>query len=77
MARLLIVEVPGERAAALAVLADEMTEDPRCNMVMRGLASDGDRGVLVTTWDDEVADEVAGGLVDAGWAVSAYRLATG
>ena len=34
---LLIIEVPGERAAELAVLADEMTEDPRCRLVVRGL----------------------------------------
>ena len=77
MSQLLIVHGPGEKAAALAVLADEMTEDPRCSMVLRGLAADGDRGVLVTTWDDEVAGEVAGGLDDAGWQVTSYRLASG
>lgn len=75
MAQLLIIQTPGERAAALAVLADEMTEDPRCRMVLRGLASDGDRGVLVTTWDDEVALEVSRGLEEVGWTVSAFRLA--
>ena len=35
--QLLMIEVAGERAAELAVLADEMTEDPRCQLVLRGL----------------------------------------
>jgi hypothetical protein len=35
--QILIIDVAGERAAELAVLEDEMTEDPRCQLVLRGL----------------------------------------
>ena len=71
--QLLIVEVPGERASELAVLADEMTEDLRCRLIIRGLEQeDGSAAVLVSTWEDDVAGEVHAGLVMSGWPVRRY-----
>ncbi len=75
MSEMLIISARGDRAAELAVLADEMTEDPRCSLVLRGLTSDGASAVLVTTWDADVAAEVAGGLADNGWSVQRLEMA--
>ena len=73
---ILIIEVPGERAAELAVLADEMTEDPRCQLVVRGLDEvEGATAVLITTWDDSVAEEVHVGLVLSEWPARRYQQA--
>lgn len=72
--QLLMIEVAGERAAELAVLADEMTEDPRCQLVLRGLDEmEGASAILITSWDDEVAAEVHAGLVMSDWSVQRYR----
>lgn len=47
-------------SAYVAELADEMAEDPRCRLLMVGADTSGT--VLMSAWDDEVADEVADGL---------------
>ncbi len=74
--QLLIIEVPGERAGELTVLADEITEDPRCQLVIRGLDElEGETAVLITSWDDAVAAEVHSGLVTSGWSTRRYRQA--
>lgn len=75
MSEMLIISGGGDQAAELAVLADEMTEDPRCHLVLRGLTADGGATILVTTWDGDVAAEVAGGLADNGWPVQRFELA--
>ena len=75
MSELLIITTGGDQAAEMAVLADEMTEDPRCLLVLRGLSPDGAASVLVTTWDADVAAEVAAGLADNGWPVRRFELA--
>jgi hypothetical protein len=72
--QILIIDVAGERAAELAVLEDEMTEDPRCQLVLRGLDEmEGASTVLITTWENDVAEEVHGGLVMSGWSVRRYQ----
>ena len=71
---MLIITGGGEQAAELAVLADEMTEDPRCRLVLRGLSADGASTVLVTVWDGDVASEVATGLADNGWPVQRFEM---
>ena len=73
---LLIIDVDASRASRLAVLADEMTEDPRCGLVLRGLDEpDGDGAVLITTWDADVVAEVQVGLEAGGWPVRRLRQA--
>jgi hypothetical protein len=44
----------------LAVLSDEMSEDPRCAMVLVGVDQQG--AILVTIWDPATVDEVEAGL---------------
>lgn len=45
---------------ALTVLADEISEDPHCSMVLVGADEQG--AMLVTIWDPDVVDEVEVGL---------------
>jgi hypothetical protein len=71
--QLIIIDADGDQAAVLSELADEMTEDPRCSFVMRGLESDTARtSVLVSGWEDLVATEVHAGLVMSGWAATRF-----
>jgi hypothetical protein len=44
----------------MVVLADEISEDPRCSMVLIGADEDG--AILVTIWDPETVEEVEAGL---------------
>lgn len=71
--QLIIIDADGDEAVVLSELADEMTEDPRCSFVFRGLESEGSRtSVLVSGWEDLVADEVHAGLVMSGWSARRY-----
>ena len=72
--QMIIIDADGESAAVLAELADEMTEDPRCSFVLRGLESEAARStVLISGWEDLVADEVHAGLVMSGWSARRYE----
>jgi hypothetical protein len=44
----------------LTVLADEVSEDPHCTMVLIGVDEEG--AMLVTIWDPDIVDEVERGL---------------
>jgi hypothetical protein len=46
--------------SALIELADEMSEDPRCRVLIVG--GDEVGSTLVSVWDEDVTDEVAAGL---------------
>lgn len=46
--------------AALIELADEMSEDPRCRVLIVG--GDDVGSTLVSVWDEGVTEEVAAGL---------------
>ena len=71
--QLIIISADGEQATLLAELADEMTEDPRCSLVLSGLESDSGRAaVLVSAWADLVAGEVHAGLVMSGWSARRF-----
>lgn len=71
--QLIIIDAEGDQAAVLAELADEMTEDPRCSFVMRGLEVEDARStVLISAWEDVVAPEVHTGLVLSGWSARRY-----
>jgi len=71
--QLIIIDGDGDQAAALAELADEMTEDPRCSLVLPGLEIySGRSAVLVSAWEDVVADEVHAGLVMRGWSAKRF-----
>jgi hypothetical protein len=47
---------------SLIELADEMSEDPRCRVLIVG--GDEVGSTLVSVWDEDVTDEVAAGLGD-------------
>jgi len=71
--QLIIIDADGGRASQLAELADEMTEDPRCSLVLNGLESESGRAaVLVSAWANLVADEVHAGLVMSGWSARRF-----
>lgn len=53
---MLLADDPG----SAVLLADEITEDPRCRVLIMG--SDAFGVVLLTLWDPEVVDEVEDGL---------------
>jgi hypothetical protein len=44
----------------LTVLADEISEDARCSMVLIGVDEQG--AMLITIWDPDTVDEVEAGL---------------
>jgi hypothetical protein len=44
----------------LTILADEISEDPRCSVVLIGMDDLG--AMLITIWDPDTADEVEMGL---------------
>jgi len=44
----------------LTILADEISEDARCSMVLIGVDEQG--AILVTIWDPDTIDEVEAGL---------------
>jgi len=46
--------------AELTVLADEISEDARCSMVLIGVDEQG--AMLITIWDPDIVDEVEAGL---------------
>lgn len=49
--------------ADIEMLADEMSEDPRCEMVLAGFDAQG--AILVSIWDPTSVDEVEEGLKTA------------
>lgn len=53
------------RLAALVELADEMMEDPQCQVVIP--AVDGDTAMVVSVWPDAMAPAVHTGLSESGW----------
>ena len=54
-----------DRVAALVELADEMMEDPHCQVVLP--AADEQGAVVVSLWADSVAPDIERGLQDSGW----------
>jgi len=71
--QLILVEAD-QRAqlADLVKLADEMMEDPRCQVVFP--ATHGEAGVIVSVWPDGVADEVEAGLIGGGWRIRRMQI---
>lgn len=71
--QLIVVESnDATRLAALVELADEMMEDPRCQIVIP--AGHGGNAIVVSVWPDGIADEVEAGLVDDGWATRRLQI---
>lgn len=60
------------QAARLIELADEMMEDPQCDLVIPGVDSDG--AMVVSVWPEAVVDEVERGLRSDGWATRRLRM---
>lgn len=70
---LLLIQASGADAAKRILrLADEATEDPRCDLVLPGADDLG--VVLATTWHKSVAAEVAEGLRADGFEVRRMAL---
>ncbi|MFZ0493856.1 MAG: hypothetical protein WAM81_11770 [Acidimicrobiia bacterium] len=53
----IIIQGPADE---LAVLADEISEDARCSMVLVGVDEQG--AIIITIWDPDTVDEVEAGL---------------
>ncbi len=60
------------RLGSLVELADEMMEDPRCQLVIP--ATTDDRGAIASVWPEDVAADVVGGLSEAGWSAWSLRI---
>jgi hypothetical protein len=69
---LLITAVGAAETARLVELADEMMEDPQCDLVMPGVDTAG--GVVLSVWPASVIDEVEQGLRTDGWQLRRLRM---
>ncbi len=71
--QLIVITVEdSSRVGALVELADEMMEDPQCQIVIP--AVDGDSAMVVSVWPDAMAPDVESGLTDSGWETRRFTI---